>query len=337
MLRKPVFFFVVALTALGALPSIGQAALLYLDPDAASVHRGDTLTVSLRLDTDEGECINTVDAVIGYGEGVRAVDVSRGNSILNLWVEDPKINEAERTITFAGGIAGGYCGRAAGDPSLTNIIAEIVFLSPGFTVGAVQDSAVPITINENSSVLLNDGFGTPTELRREAAQITLLTTPGTERTDEWREAVAADTVPPADFIISLFKDETAFSGNHFISWNTQDKQSGIDHYEVMEEPLEDFYAFTWGRADAPWIETESPYVLQDQTLNSTIRVKAIDKAGNETIAVLVPDEALRKLSSGRLITLIVLGVISTAVFAVLVFVLLERRKRILRTYDDTTQ
>jgi hypothetical protein len=318
-----------------ALPLSSHAALLYFEPSEVSVYRGDTVTLALRLDTDEGECINTVDAVISYGEGVRAVDVSRGDSILNLWVEDPKINETDRTITFAGGITGGYCGRAAGDPSLTNVIAHIVFQSPGFTVGGGGDNRTALVeVTDQSSILLNDGFGTPSDLRRESTNITLLSTPGSERTDTWREEVATDTIPPSDFAITLSQDTTAFSGQHFISWNTQDKQSGIDHYEVMEEPLEDFYAFRWGRADAPWIETESPYVLQDQTLNSTIRVKAIDKAGNETIAVLVPDDALRTVSKERAITLGVTGVIFILLIGVVVYVLMERKRRLLASYSD---
>jgi hypothetical protein len=315
------------------IPTAAEAALLYFDPSEASVYRGDTITLALRLDTDEGECVNTVDAVITYGEGMRAVDVSRGDSILNLWVEDPKINEAERTITFAGGLTGGYCGRAAGDPSLTNVIARIVLQSPGFTVGGGETPSTAVDILDTSTVLLNDGLGTPADLRREGALITLLSTPGTERTDEWRGEVNNDSTPPSDFAISIAQDPVAFSGQYFITWNTQDKQSGMDHYEVMEEPLEDFYAFRWGRADAPWVETESPYVLKDQTLNSTIRVKAIDKAGNETIAVLVPDQALRTLSNDRMITIALLIGILLLLTGVIVYALLVRRKNVLAQYD----
>ncbi len=318
---------------LSALPSSGNAALLYFEPSDVSVHRGDTVTLDLRLDTDEGECINTIDAVINYEPGIRAVDVARGESILNLWVEDPLINEVDRTISFAGGIIGGYCGRAAGDPSLTNVIAQIVFQSPGFIVGGSNPTA-KVSISDISSILLNDGLGTVAPLRTQDAIITLLTTPGSERDDAWRDVVSDDATPPADFVINLSKDETAFSGQYFISFNTQDKQTGIDHYEVMEESLEDLYAFNWGRADAPWIITESPYVLKDQTLNSTIRVKAIDKAGNETIAVFVPDEALRSLSMNKLIMVSIVGAVALVVVAIIAYALIERKRRILSNYEE---
>jgi hypothetical protein len=311
-----------------------RAALLYIDPGEVTVLRGDTVTLSLRLDTDEGECVNTVDAVISYEAGIRAVDVSRGSSILNLWVEDPKIDEKNRIITFAGGIIGGYCGRAAGDPSLTNIIADIVFQSPGFAVGGADTSDIPhVTITDASSVLVNDGFGTEAVLRTQNAVVMLSDTPGNERTDLWRDRISEDVLPPADFAVTLSKDASAFSEQYFITWNTQDKQSGIDHYEVMEEPLEDLYAFRWGRADAPWVTAESPYVLKDQTLNSTIRVKAIDKAGNETITVLIPDDAVRSLSRDRILTFAIVGGIVFILVLLIAYVLIERKRRVLASYE----
>jgi hypothetical protein len=309
-------------------PGFSHAALLYLDPSDASVYRGDTVTVSLRIDTDEGECINTVDAIVQYDPSIRAVDTSRGNSILNIWVEEPKIDETNHTITLAGGIPGGYCGRVAGDPSLTNVIAEFIFRSPGFNVGGASNPNAAITVAPESMVYLNDPFGTNISPRTEGALITLLDSAGTVNTDSWKEEVLSDNEPPADFAITLTRTDAAFSNEYFITFNSQDKQSGIDHYEVMEEPLEEFYAFTWGRADAPWERTESPYVLKDQTLNSTIRVRAIDKAGNETIAVLVPDTALRTLSHNRMMLYIISGGVFVILMTLLGVGLMLRKRRI---------
>jgi hypothetical protein len=328
-----VFYPLLSIFAFLCVPSYVHGALLYFDPSEASIFRGDTVTLGLRIDTDENECINTVDAVITYGEGVRAVDVSRGDSILSIWVEDPVINEAERTITFAGGIPGGYCKRALGDPSLTNIIAKIVFRSPGFAVGVGESPSAKITVGSESRVLLHDGLGTEAILRTQDAVVSLLPGAGPEGSDSWRDEVVNDVVPPSDFSITLTQDETAFSKKYFIVWNSQDKQSGIDHYEVMEEPLEDLYSFTWGRADAPWKTVESPYVLVDQTLNSTLRVKAIDKAGNETIAVLVPDAAIRSFSINRIVTYSVATGLAVVALVAIVFILLRRKKQIEGIYE----
>jgi hypothetical protein len=51
--------------------------------------------------------------------------------------------------------------------------------------------------------------------------------------------------------------------------------SGIDHFEVKE-----------GKKD--FKKAESPYLLEDQELKSKILVKAVDKAGNEKIAEIIP-------------------------------------------------
>jgi hypothetical protein len=109
----------------------------------------------------------------------------------------------------------------------------------------------------------------------------------------------------------------AFGGRYYIAFSTTDKQTGIDRYEVREELLSQFDTFSWGRANVSWIETRSPYVLKDQSLNSIIRVRAIDKAGNEYIATLVPDPALRTLSFTQFLTyvLFILLVLLAAVGA----------------------
>lgn len=292
-LFAPGYFFAISVAAFFFPPYVGQAATLYFEPRDAEILRGDTKTVAVRIDTDEGECINAVSAEIFYDGGIQAVDVSRGNSILSLWVEDPVIDQKSGTISFAGGIPNGYCGRVDGDPRLTNVIAEIVFQAPGFTVGGSKSDESRIRFSDTTEVLLHDGKGSVATLSVFDTALKLSDEVGAAGVDVWRERVASDVTPPEDFSITLTQDETAFSGRHYIVFNTTDKQSGIDHYEVIEEPFDMFELFNWGATDAPWVEARSPYILTDQTLNSTIRVRAFDKAGNEYIATLVPDETLR--------------------------------------------
>jgi hypothetical protein len=328
--RRPLFFLVsFSFFFFLFFISRTQAAYLYLDPLESTLLRGDSGIVTIRIDTDEGECINTVDVTLEYDEGIRPVDVSSGDSILSVWLEAPTIHEDTRTITFAGGIPGGYCGRAIGDPGLSNTLASIVFQSPGFAIGGTENTVPQIRFRDTTRVLENDGLGTEAVLRTDTGTITLQDEPGSSLENVWAREVSEDNEAPADFVITLSQTPNAFSNQYFITWASTDKQTGIDHYEVMEEPLEDLYAFEWGRQDAPWKKAESPYLLVDQSLNSTIRVKAIDKAGNETIAVLVPDQALRTLSENRVITLLVVSVIALLSFAVVAYVLIERRRRIL--------
>lgn len=311
-------------------PNGTEAASLYIDPAMSQLHRGDSITMSVRLDTDEaaGECVNAVDAVISYPENIEPVDVSIGDSIFRVWVEEPVIHRDSRTITFAGGIPNGYCGRVIGDPRLTNVLAKIIFQSPGFTIGGNSaGTEATVAFGNESTAYLNDGLGTKAELATYPAKIELIATFGETIANNWQNDINADNIIPEEFSISLQKDEKAFSQKYYIVFNTTDKQTGIDHYEVMEEPLTQFGSFQWGRADAPWIETRSPYVLGDQSLNSIIRVRAIDKAGNEYVATLVPDESLRTLSHNQMISLM-LGVGGgVLVVLILVVIILSLRKR----------
>ena len=90
-----VFFF---LSPFFFLSLSAHAATLYMSPSEAELKRGDSVTVSVRLDAGEDECINVVDGVISYTENIQPVDISRGQSILSMWVEEPVINKENRTI-----------------------------------------------------------------------------------------------------------------------------------------------------------------------------------------------------------------------------------------------
>lgn len=331
------------LVALGffSIAGVTQAASLYIDPPRSELSRGDAVELAVRLDVDEstGECVNAVDTVISYTENIEPVDVSLGDSIFSFWVEQPTINKADRTITFAGGIPNGYCGRVAGDPRLTNNIVKLIFRSPGFTIGARSESnEASVQFTDVTTAYLNDGLGTQVVPRLFGATMTLSPQAGSGIVDPWRAAVSADTTPPEEFSIFLERDELAFSGKYYISFNTTDKQTGIDLYQIMEQPIEQFGTFNWGRADAPWIIARSPYVLEDQSLNSVIRVRAIDKAGNEYIATLLPEESLRTISQNQINTYVMFGIIGLIVLGcfgvIVVFVLQRIRKRKVKVDDS---
>jgi len=307
-----------------------HAATLYLDPGVATLNRSDAITMAVRLmpDKETGECINTVDAVINYTDGIQPVDVSIGRSIFNVWVEQPTINKEDRTITFAGGITNGYCGRVQGDPRLTNVIAEIIFRSPGFQIGDASDvDQASIDFSPETQAYVNDGQGTKASLVTLGSKITLEKTAGATIIDEWRESVKSDVLPPEEFSITLTRDEVAFSGKYFIVFDTTDKQTGVSHYEVIEEPLSRLSQFKWGEADAPWKHVTSPYVLKDQSLNSTLRVRAVDKAGNEYIATLVPDESLQTAPESKPIAYMVYASILMVIVVVGVSVWYVSRRR----------
>lgn len=330
-------YLLVCLTILWAPAEWLHAASLYIDPAFSELNSGDARQYAVRLDVDEeiGECVNAVDGVIEYSEGINPVDISVGDSIFTIWVEEPTIDTANRRITFAGGLPSGYCGRVAGDPRLTNTIVEIVMRAPGFSIGSAATSTARLEFAPETTAYLNDGFGTQANLQTFGAEISLTNQRGDMLVDTWREEVNLDTQPPEEFSIALERDERAFGGRYFIVFNTTDKQTGIDEYQVMEEPISAFWDFAWGRADAPWVTTRSPYVLEDQSLNSIIRVRALDKAGNEYIATLLPNDDLRTTRPETIIGIVVLMVIALlAALGIWFIVRLWRRRRINHPSED---
>ncbi len=87
--------------------------------------------------------------------------------------------------------------------------------------------------------------------------------------------VMVDVAPPEPFDLKIGQDPSVFEGKYFLSFATTDKTSGIDYYEIKE-----------GERD--FKKVSIPYLLEDQTLQSKITVKAVDKAGNEQIAEIIP-------------------------------------------------
>jgi hypothetical protein len=310
---------------------VANSATLYVDPGVATLGRGDSITAAVRIMPDRGlgECINAVDAVLHYSDNIQPVDISIGQSIFNVWLEQPTINKEERTITFAGGIPNGYCGRVDGDPRLTNILTEIVFRSPGLQIGGSDHPEARIEFAPETQVLLNDGLGTRAELVTLPATYTLLKDPSSELKDDWRLEVRNDNLPPEEFSIGLERDDITYSGKHYIVFSTTDKQTGLSHYEVMEEPVLEFSKFKWGATGVPWVRVDAnQYVLKDQTLNSIIRVKAIDKAGNEYVATFIPDESKQTLSSNEFYTYFLAAALGLGILLGLIFLLFKvRRKR----------
>ncbi|MEX0931687.1 MAG: hypothetical protein WDZ88_02970 [Candidatus Paceibacterota bacterium] len=315
------------------LPGLVDASLLYLDPTGAEYRKGSTFVVTVRLDP-EGECVNAVNAVITYPtEELTAFDVSRSGSILSLWVEEPYIDEVNGKIYFQGGIPNGYCGRIDGDPGNTNIIGRIAFRKPGgLSVGGASEGGVLEVAfdEEESEALANDGRGTPTDLTFQNG--TYIISPDAPLTDDsvWFNALRDDRIPPESFTVTLHTKDDIQKGKYFVVFSTTDKQSGLDEYQIMEESIDNPGFVEWKKnTRVLWEQAKSPYVLKDQNLNSVIRVKAIDKAGNERIAAYVPgeDERPATQTSGSSMMTYAGGVLLVLVLILIGFIIRKRVNR----------
>jgi len=269
-------------------PSVASAAHLYLDPETTTHNQLDTFYVPIRIDT-HGECINAVDVAIAYDPAALDMkDVMTGDSILTLWTAPPAIDRERGRVTFAGGIPGGYCGRIEGDPGRTNTLAKLVVAAVP-RAGALGTTANnSLIVEPSTTVYLHDGAGNVADLTVVGTDLTFVVATGTPD-NEWLGDVKEDATAPEYFEITLVQGPSEGNTRHYITFNTTDKQSGIDHYEVLETDPDQFGFLSWIPKKAYWVPAESPsYVLRDQHLHSKIMVRAVDKNGNERVAEYVP-------------------------------------------------
>jgi hypothetical protein len=308
------------------------AAHVYLDPEPTRYNRLDTFYVPLRIDVVD-ECINAVRAVIAYDPSEVSVrDVATGRSILTLWTETPLVERVDGKETgkviLEGGIPGGYCGRVSGDPGLTNILAELVVTGVSKDGEEGTENIARFIIDPSTSVYEHDGLGTPAQRTLLGTEVTLVhsTEPPV---DAWVADITTDTQAPEYFDIILVPGPSAGNEYSYIVFSTTDKQSGVDHYEVREMDPNQFGFLSWVGRPSYWIPAESPYVLRDQRLHSTIQVKAVDKKGNERIVEYTPPMSpLVRYTTPSMVVLVVgLVVLTTLTLLSLLYVTRLTRRR----------
>ena len=242
-------------------PTVVFGAILYSEPEEGQYYLEDVFVAEIKINT-EGEEINAIKVDLAFSQDVLEIkDFSQGNSILALWPEGPSFSNQTGKIHFIGGIPGGYSGE-------DGLLGKIVF-------GAKKGGKALVQIEDSSQVLLNDGLGTLAELTSKGGFFTIFPEKREIPEDEWKRELEKDDIPPEPFEIIISQDPTIFEGKYFIIFSTVDKQTGIDYYEVKE-----------GKKD--WEKSESPYLLENQDLQSIIKVRAVDKAGNERIAEYLP-------------------------------------------------
>jgi len=323
------YLFGLFVVALLQAPLSVYAAHVFLDIEAVSQNRQDTFYIPIRINTG-GECINAVRVAVAYDPGQLSVkDVSLGDSILTLWTQHPTIvelnGEEAGRVMFEGGVPGGYCGRVEGDAGLTNTLVKLVVsgVLNDDEVGSIQTT--PIILEPSTTTYLNDGLGTAASTTLQGVELIVRQSSSTP-SNIWLEDVRSDTIAPEYFEITLVEGPSEGNEEHYIIFNTVDKQSGVDHYEVLETDPSRFGFLSFKAEESYWIPATSPYVLRDQNLHSKILVKAIDKNGNERIIEYTPPMSARiTLIQSRILVpgLMVLGV----VVLILVYVHRNRRRR----------
>ena len=247
----------------------------------------------LAVHISAGVPINVIDLSIDFPDGMRPVDVSDGNSVVSMWIQKPSYDESTHTLTLTGFIPGGFVGQ---DGTVATV-----------RVAADKAGSYTIALNRAAShIYLNDPparddtiAGGTVSLRASATKSNI-------------SNEIPDAFPPEEFTPQVAQMPTDTGVAWMLIFNTQDKGSGIDHYEVREmDPLMPF--------GSVWKTAQSPYLLQDQTLGSRVEVRAIDKNGNVRVEVLESERVVSRLFTYKVFGTEVLALILVMILAVAVW------------------
>ena len=171
---------------------------------------------------------------------------------------------------------------------LDNLFLNLIFKSLNSGQGNIQI--------ENAKVFLNDSEASDAKVKISNLNLEIQKNPSVASQGQ---KLVLDFLPPDEFKIYLSKDRNVFDNSLFLSFNAQDKGSGINRYEVREK-----FLGIWG----DWKIGESPYPLSDKLSLSIIEVKAVDNVGRERETLFVPFR-LYLLYGGLVILLIIFLII----------------------------
>ena len=237
------------------------AAEVSFDTTSQDIKVNQLFKVGVFINTDE-ESINAIEGKIIFPQDLLEIKkINDGNSIINFWIEKPK-SATGGQIAFSGIVPGGY-------NDSRGLIFSITFLAKKEGGGAIEFSGV--------KALRNDGQGTEAPLTISNFKFLISNQPAGEPIPQITTPKTEDRNPPEEFTPQIAASPSIFEGKWFLVFATQDKGSGIDHYEVCE-----------GKRKC--VAAESPYLLQNQDLDEEIVVKAADKNGNERVTAIPPQK-----------------------------------------------
>ena len=282
-----------------------HAATLILSPSTGAPNVPQHFTILITLDP-EGENVNALEGKISFSNNLKLTNINDGSSVVGIWIQKPSL--ANGVISFSGIMPGGYRGDlgAGWTGYHPGKMMELSFEASGVGPASVMMS--------NARVLLNDGLGTPAKLTVYNLNLTVTGEGG----EAISAALASDKNPPLDFTPEIVSNPDIFNGKWTLVFLARDNESGIDRVEIREVSTSWFSRIV--SRNAFWTKAESPYLLKDQGLKSTIEVKAIDRAGNLTVERIEARYPLAWYENytiwGILIGIAILGII---VFRVLLY------------------
>jgi len=242
-----------------------QATEVFFGTKEESFSVGSKIEIGVFANTSN-EAVNAVGGDIAFPKDVLELsDIYDGNSALSLWVKRPVI-VSPGVVSFAGITPGGI-----------NEPKAYLFT---LVLTAKKEGTVKVEA-QNEQILLNDGNGSLSSLSHAPLTINIVS--------EGKPSVYIppfDQTPPEPFNLQIAKNDDVFNGKWFVTFAAQDKGAGIRGYEVRELPPSRSLFGLFSNKN--WQQTESPYLLKNQSLENRIEVAAIDREGNKRIAISEP-------------------------------------------------
>lgn len=239
------------------------ASELYFETLDKEVSINQQFKIDLNIDTEK-ENINAIEGKIIFSTDIlELLEIRSSNSIVNFWVDKPVYKDGG--VYFSGITPGGY------------VLDKGLVLSLVFK--AKKDGYASIQIL-NASTLKNDGLGTKSVLKTSDLKLSIIDSMSDSVLEDVIDTEAPDTFKP-----EIAQDTNILDNKWFVVFVAQDKTSGIERYEIRESKYRIFNFAKWKNAD-------SPYVLDDQNLNSNVYIKAIDKKGNIRVVRLSPQNPI---------------------------------------------
>lgn len=248
--QKKHILFTISLVML--VPAISHAAGVFFEAPARVFAPNEEFEVSVFLD-GTGTSVNAAEGTVRFPNDLLELkEVRDGNSAMNFWIQRPQAGASD-SVAFSGITAGGFSGPR-------NPLFSMIFRAKRPGLGSIRF--------EESQAFQNDGLGTKLPISSAPFAVSIS---NSRPASTIAITTFADSDQPEAFRPYIGSDPTVFSGRYFLVFSTQDKGSGIDHYEVKEGQFGSF---------SPAV---SPYELKDQSLSKTLYVKAVDKKGNEIV------------------------------------------------------
>lgn len=196
------------------LPSATRAATLGLSPANTTVNIGSTISETVIVSSAD-QAMNAISGTLSFPRDLlQVVSVSKTNSVLSLWVQDPTFSNTDGTISFSGIVP---------NPGFTGGRGQVLSIQfRGKKVGAAT-----VTFS-SPQVLANDGNGTDILTSTDSATISVVT-PSPEPAPAPSPSPEAPTDLLAHITSSTHPDQTQWYNlpHAIFDWTNAQKVSAV--------------------------------------------------------------------------------------------------------------